>query len=113
MGMAKAFFDEMTENERDTAAFNVMIDGYVKLGEMGSAKMLFDVTPEKNVVSWTTMIDGYCSNDFTIFRGYGGFGALGHSVYHRELLPKLVEGSWDGEICHIATSGTLLSQNLN
>ncbi|KAK4429184.1 RCC1 domain-containing protein RUG3, mitochondrial [Sesamum alatum] len=38
--------------------------------------------------------------------GYGGFGALGHSVYHRELLPKLVEGSWDGEICHIATSGT-------
>ncbi|KAK4383676.1 RCC1 domain-containing protein RUG3, mitochondrial [Sesamum angolense] len=38
--------------------------------------------------------------------GYGGFGALGHSVYHRELLPKLVEGSWDGEICRIATSGT-------
>ncbi|KAL6561461.1 RCC1 domain-containing protein rug3, mitochondrial [Orobanche minor] len=38
--------------------------------------------------------------------GYGGFGALGHSVYHRELLPRLVEGSWDGEICHIATSGT-------
>ncbi|KAK4484385.1 hypothetical protein RD792_006964, partial [Penstemon davidsonii] len=38
--------------------------------------------------------------------GYGGFGALGHSVYHRELLPKLVEGSWDGEINHIATSGT-------
>ncbi|EYU43151.1 hypothetical protein ABFS82_08G118800 [Erythranthe guttata] len=38
--------------------------------------------------------------------GYGGFGALGHSVYHRELLPKLVEGSWDEEICHVATSGT-------
>uniref|UniRef100_A0A5B7CA60 Putative E3 ubiquitin-protein ligase HERC2 n=1 Tax=Davidia involucrata TaxID=16924 RepID=A0A5B7CA60_DAVIN len=38
--------------------------------------------------------------------GYGGFGALGHSVYHRELFPRLVEGSWDGEICHIATSGT-------
>ncbi|XP_051136090.1 RCC1 domain-containing protein RUG3, mitochondrial isoform X1 [Andrographis paniculata] len=38
--------------------------------------------------------------------GYGGFGALGHSVYHRELLPKMVEGSWDGKISHIATSGT-------
>ncbi|OWM73833.1 RCC1 domain-containing protein RUG3, mitochondrial isoform X1 [Punica granatum] len=38
--------------------------------------------------------------------GYGGFGALGHSVYHRELLPRLVEGSWDGAIWHIATSGT-------
>ncbi|KAG6420405.1 hypothetical protein SASPL_116932 [Salvia splendens] len=40
------------------------------------------------------------------FRGYGGFGALGHSVYHRELLPKMVQGSWDEEMCHIATSGT-------
>ncbi|XP_057786514.1 RCC1 domain-containing protein RUG3, mitochondrial isoform X2 [Salvia miltiorrhiza] len=41
-----------------------------------------------------------------VFRGYGGFGALGHSVYHRELLPKMVKGSWDEEMCHIATSGT-------
>uniref|UniRef100_A0A2N9GCP4 RCC1-like domain-containing protein n=1 Tax=Fagus sylvatica TaxID=28930 RepID=A0A2N9GCP4_FAGSY len=38
--------------------------------------------------------------------GYGGFGALGHSVYHRELLPRLVEGSWIEKILHIATSGT-------
>ncbi|KAF2302277.1 hypothetical protein GH714_033961 [Hevea brasiliensis] len=38
--------------------------------------------------------------------GYGGFGALGHSVYHRELLPRLVEGFWNGKIQHIATSGT-------
>ncbi|KAK9285641.1 hypothetical protein L1049_024839 [Liquidambar formosana] len=38
--------------------------------------------------------------------GYGGFGALGHSVYHRELFPRLVEGSWNGKIHHIATSGT-------
>ncbi|TKY66234.1 E3 ubiquitin-protein ligase HERC1 [Spatholobus suberectus] len=38
--------------------------------------------------------------------GYGGFGALGHSVYHRELFPRLVKGSWDGPIKHIATSGT-------
>ncbi|KAJ0027373.1 hypothetical protein Pint_36467 [Pistacia integerrima] len=39
-------------------------------------------------------------------RGFGGFGALGHSVYHRELFPRLVEGSWNGKIRHIATSGT-------
>ncbi|CAL0302833.1 unnamed protein product [Lupinus luteus] len=38
--------------------------------------------------------------------GYGGFGALGHAVYHRELFPRLVKGSWDGIIKHIATSGT-------
>ncbi|KAF7123544.1 hypothetical protein RHSIM_Rhsim12G0189000 [Rhododendron simsii] len=38
--------------------------------------------------------------------GYGGFGALGHSVYHRELSPRLVKGSWDAKVRHIATSGT-------
>ncbi|KAJ8444282.1 hypothetical protein Cgig2_029695 [Carnegiea gigantea] len=38
--------------------------------------------------------------------GYGGFGALGHSVYTRELVPRLVEGSWTVKIKHIATSGT-------
>ncbi|CAN6205056.1 unnamed protein product [Urochloa humidicola] len=37
--------------------------------------------------------------------GYGGFGALGHYVYHRELLPKQVKGPWEGKITHIATSG--------
>lgn len=41
-----------------------------------------------------------------VCRGYGGFGALGHSVYHRELFPRLVKGSWEGSMRHIATSGT-------
>lgn len=41
-----------------------------------------------------------------VYRGYGGFGALGHSVYTRELSPKKVEGNWDGKITQIATSGT-------
>ncbi|XP_058096201.1 RCC1 domain-containing protein RUG3, mitochondrial isoform X2 [Magnolia sinica] len=43
---------------------------------------------------------------FQFCRGYGGFGALGHSVYHRELLPRLVKGAWNGKISHLATSGT-------
>ncbi|KAH9624030.1 hypothetical protein KSS87_008623 [Heliosperma pusillum] len=38
--------------------------------------------------------------------GYGGFGALGHSVFTRELVPRMVEGPWSGKIKHIATSGT-------
>ncbi|BAH92531.1 Os04g0226400, partial [Oryza sativa Japonica Group] len=37
--------------------------------------------------------------------GYGGFGALGHYVYHRELLPRKVNGPWEGKISHIATRG--------
>lgn len=46
----------------------------------------------------------YIKNE--VFRGYGGFGALGHSVYTRELVPRRVEGSWDCKISAIATSGT-------
>ncbi|KAL9241699.1 hypothetical protein vseg_015777 [Gypsophila vaccaria] len=38
--------------------------------------------------------------------GYGGFGALGHSVYTRELVPRMVQGPWSEKIKHIATSGT-------
>lgn len=41
-----------------------------------------------------------------VYRGYGGFGALGHKVYTRELSPKRVEGSWECRISEIATSGT-------
>ncbi|KAL5201645.1 hypothetical protein ABZP36_035999 [Zizania latifolia] len=37
--------------------------------------------------------------------GYGGFGALGHYAYHRELLPRQVNGPWEEKISHIATSG--------
>lgn len=41
-----------------------------------------------------------------VCRGYRGFGALGHSVYRRELFPRLVKGFYEGTIKHIATSGT-------
>lgn len=53
-----------------------------------------------HISSWTCVIEN------EVCRGYGGFGALGHSVYHRELLPRMVEGSWSRKISHIATSGT-------
>lgn len=37
--------------------------------------------------------------------GYGGFGALGHFRFTRELFPKLVEGSWKTKLRHCATGG--------
>ncbi|KAE8696895.1 auxin-induced protein 5NG4-like [Hibiscus syriacus] len=43
---------------------------------------------------------------FTCLQGLWWFGALGHRVYHRELIPRLVESNWSGTIRHIATSGT-------
>lgn len=77
-----------------------------------------------HILAWVKNVLNVCKFIFAVFklfwsaiviffidlnevcRGYGGFGALGHSVYHRELLPRLVRGSWEGTIRHIATSGT-------
>ncbi|KAK1352541.1 hypothetical protein POM88_053238 [Heracleum sosnowskyi] len=39
--------------------------------------------------------------ELILTRRYGGFGALGYSVYTRELIPIL-----DKPICHVSTSGT-------
>lgn len=44
---------------RDIFAWNVMIAGYVRSGDLARARELFDVMPERNVVSWTTVIGAY------------------------------------------------------
>ncbi|CAM8971519.1 unnamed protein product [Rhodiola kirilowii] len=39
-----------------------MLDMYVKCGNMDKAQSIFDSMPEKDVISWNTMIQGYASN---------------------------------------------------
>ena len=36
-----------------------MVEGYCKGERIGDARNLFDIVPERNVVTWTAMIDGY------------------------------------------------------
>ncbi|KMT10049.1 hypothetical protein BVRB_5g122600 [Beta vulgaris subsp. vulgaris] len=43
----------------DVVLRNVMVDGYVKLGDLGAARQLFDKMPKRSVVSWNGMIAGY------------------------------------------------------
>ncbi|XP_021661981.1 pentatricopeptide repeat-containing protein At4g18520, chloroplastic isoform X2 [Hevea brasiliensis] len=40
---------------------NNMISAYLKLGQLIEARKVFDGMPERNVVSWTAMINGYIS----------------------------------------------------
>ncbi|KAK1428666.1 hypothetical protein QVD17_17505 [Tagetes erecta] len=50
-------FDEMSV--RDLVSWNSMVDGYVKVNDMGNAHRLFDKMLETNVVSWNVMMKGY------------------------------------------------------
>ncbi|CAN1306836.1 Pentatricopeptide repeat-containing protein At5g06540 [Linum perenne] len=43
----------------DVVSWTSMIAGYNKVGDVGSARQLFDKMPEKNLVTWSTMISGY------------------------------------------------------
>ncbi|KAF0897967.1 hypothetical protein E2562_001660 [Oryza meyeriana var. granulata] len=55
---ARRVFDE-TASSGDVVSWNVMIDGYVKSGDLARARGLFDVMPERNVVSWTRVIGAF------------------------------------------------------
>lgn len=60
LGEARRVFDEMCE--RNVVAWNCLLSGYVRWGEIDGAWNVFDEMPEKNVVSWTTMIVGFVRN---------------------------------------------------
>ncbi|GAB4831381.1 hypothetical protein Ancab_005392 [Ancistrocladus abbreviatus] len=47
---------------RDVKIGSALIDMYSKCGKTDDAQAVFDYIPEKNVFSWTSMIDGYGKN---------------------------------------------------
>ncbi|KAK1349191.1 Pentatricopeptide repeat-containing protein [Heracleum sosnowskyi] len=57
MRCARMLFD--VSLNRDVVTWNAVLNGYVKCGDVGSAKKLFDEMPERNAVSWSVMINGY------------------------------------------------------
>lgn len=43
---------------------NVMIDGYVGIGDFGAARQVFDEMTKRSVVSWNSMISGYAQSGY-------------------------------------------------
>jgi len=48
--------------EMDASLMNVLIDSYVKCGRVIAAHKLFNGMPNKNIISWTTLLSGYKQN---------------------------------------------------
>ncbi|XXG52070.1 hypothetical protein AAC387_Pa03g0480 [Persea americana] len=49
-------------SQPDVVLHNHMINMYGKCRSLGDARQVFDAMPERNVVSWTSMISGYSQN---------------------------------------------------
>ncbi|XP_068321856.1 pentatricopeptide repeat-containing protein At5g48910-like [Pyrus communis] len=52
------------KQEGNVVLWNVIIDGYVRVGDFRAARELFDKMPHRSVVSWNAMISGYAQNGF-------------------------------------------------
>lgn len=57
---ARKMFGEITQP--CIVAHNAMLDALTKNGDMGSALLLFKRMPERDVVSWTSVINGFGRN---------------------------------------------------
>lgn len=47
---------------KNSVAWNAMISAYTRIGDLTSARELFDRMPDRNIVSWNAMIAGYAQN---------------------------------------------------
>ncbi|RDX80329.1 Pentatricopeptide repeat-containing protein, partial [Mucuna pruriens] len=52
------------KKEFNVVLCNVMVDGYVRVGNIKAARELFDRMAQRSVVSWNVMISGYAQNGF-------------------------------------------------
>ncbi|KAJ0241426.1 Pentatricopeptide repeat-containing protein [Hirschfeldia incana] len=85
------------EEKSDIMMMNSLVDMYGKCGRMDLASQVFDEMPDRNVVSWTSMIMSYAAHGRTSealegFRGMRETGVRPNSVTFLGVLSACVHG---------------------
>lgn len=91
----------------DLFAFNVLLNAYVKLGLLPDARQVFDEMPERNTVSFVTLIHGYAQFNkfFEAFQLFSRLHSEGHELnpfVFTTILKLLVSMEWAevGRVVH-------------
>ncbi|KAJ4846192.1 hypothetical protein Tsubulata_049727 [Turnera subulata] len=58
-GILDSSSSSSTTSSRDVTLWNAMLSGYVRLGDLRSARDLFETMPQRNIISWTALVAGY------------------------------------------------------
>ncbi|KAI3988647.1 hypothetical protein MKX01_027011 [Papaver californicum] len=61
MDLGLKFFLQM--EDKDVVSWNLMVHGFVQIGDLESASLYFSRIPNPNVVSWVTLLSGYAKNE--------------------------------------------------
>uniref|UniRef100_A0A0D9VZL7 DYW domain-containing protein n=1 Tax=Leersia perrieri TaxID=77586 RepID=A0A0D9VZL7_9ORYZ len=59
---ARRIMDQAVAVDLNVISFTALLEGYVKIGDMESAREIFDVMNNRDVIAWTAMIVGYEQN---------------------------------------------------
>lgn len=59
---AERLYEGMPLKWRDPFCSNVLMNGYLKIGKLEEAVKVFGGMVDMNIVSWSSMVDGYCKN---------------------------------------------------
>ncbi|PIN05717.1 hypothetical protein CDL12_21746 [Handroanthus impetiginosus] len=62
VGTAQKVLQNRGTSSLNIVAFTSLLDGYIKLGDINTARQIFDSLENHDVVAWTAMIVGYTQN---------------------------------------------------
>lgn len=94
-------------SDLDPVSCNIMVSGYVRNGRVNDAWKLFEIMPERNCVSYTTMIMGFVQNEcwreaIDVFKDMRCAGVVPNEVTLTNVISCCVHvgGMWECSMLH-------------